>query len=75
MDPVTKDTFTNKSRLVCLKPTGDVLLEETYNKLVKPEGNFNGVRAYACSCFDYCGCLGAPMGLILSTVLLLPRPR
>eukprot|EP00192_Tetraselmis_astigmatica_P014249 CAMPEP_0117675388 /NCGR_PEP_ID=MMETSP0804-20121206/15577_1 /TAXON_ID=1074897 /ORGANISM="Tetraselmis astigmatica, Strain CCMP880" /LENGTH=307 /DNA_ID=CAMNT_0005484385 /DNA_START=301 /DNA_END=1224 /DNA_ORIENTATION=- len=44
MDPVTKDTFTNRSKLVCLKPTGDVMLEETYKKLVKPEGNFNGTK-------------------------------
>ena len=43
MDPVTKDSFTNKSKLVVLKPTGDVMLEETYNKLVKPEGRFNDV--------------------------------
>lgn len=49
MDPITKDTFSNKSVLVALKPTGDVILEATYKKLVKPEGNFNGVRpAVAC---------------------------
>lgn len=30
VDPLTKETFTNASRLVALKPTGDVLLEQTY---------------------------------------------
>lgn len=44
MDPITKDTFTNKSRLVLLKPTGDVMLHETYQTCVKPEGQYNGVR-------------------------------
>mmetsp|Transcript_32152 Transcript_32152/g.82337 ORF Transcript_32152/g.82337 Transcript_32152/m.82337 type:complete len:321 (-) Transcript_32152:241-1203(-) len=44
MDPITKDTFSNKSVLVALKPTGDVILEATYKKLVKPEGNFNGKK-------------------------------
>ncbi len=43
-DPITHDTFTNKHRLVLLKATGDVMLEETYNKCVKPEGMYNGVR-------------------------------
>lgn len=42
-DPVTRDTFTNKHRLVLLKATGDVMLEETYKKCVKPEGTYNGV--------------------------------
>jgi nitric oxide synthase-interacting protein len=44
MDPVTKDTFSNKSVLVCLKPTGDVILEATYKKLIKPDGRFNSTK-------------------------------
>jgi nitric oxide synthase-interacting protein len=43
MDPVTKDGFTNASRLVVLKPTGDVMLKETWEKCVRPDGAFNGV--------------------------------
>lgn len=41
-DPVTRDTLTNKHRLVLLKATGDVMLEETYRTCVKPEGSFGG---------------------------------
>lgn len=44
MDPITKETFTNTSRLVVLAPTGDVMLKETYDKCVKPEGTYNGKR-------------------------------
>jgi nitric oxide synthase-interacting protein len=40
MDPITHDTFTNASKLVVLVPTGDVLLEDTYTKCVKPDGVF-----------------------------------
>ncbi|KAF6256994.1 hypothetical protein COO60DRAFT_1702037 [Scenedesmus sp. NREL 46B-D3] len=39
MDPITKDTFTNTSRLVVIAPTGDVLLEETYKTCIKPDGH------------------------------------
>lgn len=42
MDPLTKDALTNASKLVVLKKTGDVLLKDTYTKLVKPDGVFNG---------------------------------
>lgn len=44
MDPVTKDVFTNSSRLMVLRPTGDVVLQETWEKCIKPEGSFKGVR-------------------------------
>ncbi|GAX79246.1 hypothetical protein CEUSTIGMA_g6686.t1 [Chlamydomonas eustigma] len=44
MDPLTKDTFTNATKLVVIKTSGDVLLKETYTKLVKPEGVFNGKK-------------------------------
>ncbi|KIY93552.1 Nitric oxide synthase-interacting protein [Monoraphidium neglectum] len=44
MDPITKDTFTNTSRLVVLTTTGDVLLEGTYEKCVKPDGVFKGKK-------------------------------
>ncbi len=43
MDPVTRQTFTNALVLVCLKPTGDVMLQHTYNKYVKPDGAYDGV--------------------------------
>ncbi|CAL8463350.1 g2884 [Coccomyxa elongata] len=43
MDPITKDTFSNASRLVVLKATGDVMLKETYKSCVQPEGMYNGV--------------------------------
>ncbi|WIA18381.1 hypothetical protein OEZ85_009843 [Tetradesmus obliquus] len=44
MDPITKDTFTNTSRLVVIAPTGDVLLEETYKKCIKLDGHFKGKK-------------------------------
>ena len=43
MDPITRDPLTNASRLVLLKPTGDVVLKETYETCVKPEGSYGGV--------------------------------
>jgi hypothetical protein len=42
MDPVTKDVFTNSSRLVVLKPTGDVVLKETWEKCIRPDGHYGG---------------------------------
>ncbi|KAI8471896.1 MAG: hypothetical protein J3K34DRAFT_416046 [Monoraphidium minutum] len=44
MDPITKDTFGNASRLVVLAPTGDVMLESTYETCVKPEGSYKGKK-------------------------------
>ncbi|GFR51939.1 hypothetical protein Agub_g14460 [Astrephomene gubernaculifera] len=44
MDPITKETFTNASKLVVLAPTGDVMLKETYDKCVKSEGSYGGKR-------------------------------
>lgn len=44
IDPLTRDNLTNASKLVLLKATGDVLLQDTYVKLVKPEGLYNGTR-------------------------------
>lgn len=44
MDPVTRDTLTNKHRLVLLKPTGDVMLYDSFVKCVKPEGRYEGTR-------------------------------
>ncbi|KAG1658385.1 hypothetical protein FOA52_010063 [Chlamydomonas sp. UWO 241] len=44
MDPITKDTINNFSKLVVIKTTGDVMLKDTYTKLVKPDGVFNGKR-------------------------------
>ncbi|CAD7701384.1 unnamed protein product [Ostreobium quekettii] len=42
MDPVTRTTFTNTSKLVVLKPGGVVMLQETYEKCVKPDGKYEG---------------------------------
>lgn len=44
MDPVTLETFTNASKLVVIRPTGDVVSEETYTKCIKPDGEFKGKR-------------------------------
>ncbi|EFN55862.1 hypothetical protein CHLNCDRAFT_145441 [Chlorella variabilis] len=43
MDPVTKDIFINASRLVVLKPTGDVVLKETWERCIKGDGSYGGV--------------------------------
>jgi nitric oxide synthase-interacting protein len=42
MDPVTRETFTNSSRLVALKPTGTVMMRETYEQCVKKDGHYEG---------------------------------
>lgn len=42
MDPVTRDPFTNASRLMLLKPTGDVVLKETWETCIRPEGSYGG---------------------------------
>jgi nitric oxide synthase-interacting protein len=42
MDPVTKDTLTNASRLAVLVPSGEVVLRETYKACIQDEGQFNG---------------------------------
>ncbi|GLI59813.1 hypothetical protein VaNZ11_001780 [Volvox africanus] len=44
MDPITKETFTNSSKLVVLTTTGDVFLKETYDKCIKPEGSYAGKK-------------------------------
>lgn len=40
MDPLTKDVFTNRSRLVAIRQTGDVVAYETWKKLIEPEGTW-----------------------------------
>lgn len=42
VDPISGDSLTNASRLVVLKPTGDVMLLETYNKVIKDDREYNG---------------------------------
>jgi nitric oxide synthase-interacting protein len=44
IDPITKDVLTNRSNLVCIRPTGDVLLLDVYKKFVEPYGMYNGVK-------------------------------
>mmetsp|Transcript_17121 Transcript_17121/g.51246 ORF Transcript_17121/g.51246 Transcript_17121/m.51246 type:complete len:334 (-) Transcript_17121:255-1256(-) len=51
-DPITKDVFTNASSLVLLKSTGDVLLKQTYEKCVKPDGIFDGRKIAAKDVID-----------------------
>lgn len=43
-DPITKDVFTNRSRLVVIRQTGDVVHHDTWNKLIKPEGTWKGYK-------------------------------
>ena len=43
MCPVSRDIFGPTSKLVLLRPTGDVLLESSYNTAVKPEASYRGV--------------------------------
>jgi nitric oxide synthase-interacting protein len=43
MDPVTRDPLTNASKLILIKPTGDVVLEATWKKCIKPDGAWQGV--------------------------------
>ena len=42
MCPLCKDAFTNVSRVVVLKPTGDAVGEECYRRFVEPEGAYDG---------------------------------
>lgn len=44
MDPVMRTPLTNASRLVVLKPTGAVMLEETWRRCIRPEGEYEGKR-------------------------------
>eukprot|EP00746_Dinoflagellata_sp_MGD_P159509 gnl/MRDRNA2_/MRDRNA2_86718_c0_seq1.p1 gnl/MRDRNA2_/MRDRNA2_86718_c0~~gnl/MRDRNA2_/MRDRNA2_86718_c0_seq1.p1 ORF type:complete len:317 (+),score=3.81 gnl/MRDRNA2_/MRDRNA2_86718_c0_seq1:66-1016(+) len=40
VDPITKDFFTNRSTLVCIRPTGDVVLLQTYKMVIESEKNY-----------------------------------
>lgn len=42
MDPVTKDVFTASSKLVVLAQSGDVVLKDTYEKVLKKDGHYKG---------------------------------
>jgi hypothetical protein len=42
VDPVSNDMLANSSRLVVIKPTGDVMLEKTYRTCIKPDGVYKG---------------------------------
>ena len=44
MDPVTRDPLTNASKLVLLKPTGDVVLDATWRKCIRPDGQWQGIK-------------------------------
>lgn len=42
MCPLCKEAFTNVSRIVVLRSTGDALGEECYRRFVEPEGTYEG---------------------------------
>lgn len=42
MDPVSRDVLTNASRLLVIKPSGDVVLEHTWKTCILPEGSYKG---------------------------------
>lgn len=44
MDPISLDVLRNSSKLVVLKPTGDVVLEKTYTSCIKPDGVYKGMQ-------------------------------
>jgi nitric oxide synthase-interacting protein len=46
IDPVSGDVLRNSSKLVVLKPTGDIVLEKTYQKCIKADGSFKGLYQY-----------------------------
>lgn len=41
IDPISKDVLTNRSCLVCIRQTGEVMLHKTFKKLVEPEGIYH----------------------------------
>mmetsp|Transcript_29649 Transcript_29649/g.54374 ORF Transcript_29649/g.54374 Transcript_29649/m.54374 type:complete len:321 (-) Transcript_29649:734-1696(-) len=43
IDPLTKESLTNATKLVVLRPTGAVLTKASYEKCVKPDGVYEGV--------------------------------
>lgn len=47
MCPLCQETFTNVSRIVVLKPTGQALSEDCYRRFVEPEGQHEGVKVRA----------------------------
>lgn len=56
MDPVSKDLLSNSSRLVVIKPSGDVLLEKTYRACIKPDGIYKGGDLSPKPASDLCCC-------------------
>lgn len=44
MDPISLDVLRNSSKLVVLKPTGDVVMEKTYKTCIKPDGSYKGAH-------------------------------
>eukprot|EP00892_Ulva_mutabilis_P012112 jgi/Ulvmu1/9273/UM050_0022.1 len=44
IDPVSLDVLRNTSKLVVLKPTGDMVSEKTYRTCIKPDGTYKGHR-------------------------------
>jgi nitric oxide synthase-interacting protein len=42
MDPLSHDPLTNASKLILLKPTGDVVTEDTWRRLIRPDGEYGG---------------------------------
>jgi len=44
VDPITKDPLTNRSNLLCIRPTGDVVLLKTYITIIEPSGIYANLR-------------------------------
>lgn len=44
IDPLSRDVLTNASRLIVVRPTGDVVTEHTWRTCVLPEGQYQGHR-------------------------------
>lgn len=45
VDPISLDILRNSSKLVVLKPTGDVVLEKTYRTCIRPDGVYKGAQS------------------------------
>eukprot|EP00747_Dinoflagellata_sp_TGD_P150179 gnl/TRDRNA2_/TRDRNA2_177085_c0_seq2.p1 gnl/TRDRNA2_/TRDRNA2_177085_c0~~gnl/TRDRNA2_/TRDRNA2_177085_c0_seq2.p1 ORF type:complete len:318 (-),score=-28.33 gnl/TRDRNA2_/TRDRNA2_177085_c0_seq2:530-1483(-) len=41
IDPISEDVITNRSHIVCLRPTGEVMLYDSFKNFVEPEGIFH----------------------------------
>lgn len=47
MDPISREVFTNRSHLICFRPSGDVFSYDIFKKFVEPIGVFGGYKVVA----------------------------